>query len=105
MTEHEASAEIVGTIMKLAQNLGMEVVAEGVETEHQRDKLKALECEFGQGYHFAKPMGKDAAEAFYLRGLQQAATLQEVKERNTTLSLTTTAAPQLEHGNSAALHF
>jgi diguanylate cyclase (GGDEF)-like protein len=64
MSEHEGTAEIVRTIMKLAQNLGMDVVAEGVETEQQRDQLKALECTFGQGYYFAKPMDRDAAEAF-----------------------------------------
>ncbi|MFL6211702.1 MAG: putative bifunctional diguanylate cyclase/phosphodiesterase [Pyrinomonadaceae bacterium] len=64
MTEHEGTAEIVRTIMQLAQNLGMDVVAEGVETEAQRTQLRALECTFGQGYYFAKPMDSDAAEAF-----------------------------------------
>jgi EAL domain-containing protein (putative c-di-GMP-specific phosphodiesterase class I) len=66
MTESEGSAEIVRTIMKLAQNLGMDVVAEGVETEGQRAQLRGFECEFGQGYFFSRPMDVDAAEALLL---------------------------------------
>jgi diguanylate cyclase (GGDEF)-like protein len=70
MTESEGTAEIVRTIMKLAQNLGMGVVAEGVETERQREQLKALECEFGQGYYFAGPMDWEAAEAILMNCFQ-----------------------------------
>jgi diguanylate cyclase (GGDEF)-like protein len=66
MTESDGTAEIVRTITKLAQNLGMDVVAEGVETEGQRAQLSAFECEFGQGYYFARPMDSEAAEAFLL---------------------------------------
>jgi diguanylate cyclase (GGDEF)-like protein len=63
MTESGGTAEIVRTVMRLAQNLGMGVVAEGVETERQREMLRALECEFGQGFYFSRPMDGDAAEA------------------------------------------
>jgi EAL domain-containing protein (putative c-di-GMP-specific phosphodiesterase class I) len=66
MTESDGTAEIVRTITKLAQNLGMDVVAEGVETEGQRAQLSAFECEFGQGYYFSRPMDGDAAEALLL---------------------------------------
>jgi EAL domain-containing protein (putative c-di-GMP-specific phosphodiesterase class I) len=66
ITESDGTAEIVGTIMKLAQTLGMDVVAEGVETEQQREQLRALECESGQGFYFSGPMDSDAAEAFFL---------------------------------------
>jgi diguanylate cyclase (GGDEF)-like protein len=66
MTENDGTAEIVRTIAKLAQNLGMDVVAEGVETESQRAQLSAFECEFGQGFYFSKPIDSDAAEAFLL---------------------------------------
>jgi diguanylate cyclase (GGDEF)-like protein len=62
MTESGGTAEIVRTVMRLAQNLGMGVVAEGVETERQREMLRALECEFGQGFYFSRPMDGDAAE-------------------------------------------
>jgi diguanylate cyclase (GGDEF)-like protein len=71
MTESEGTAEIVRTIMRLAQNLGMDVVAEGVETERQREQLKALECEFGQGYYFSKPMDGGVAEALLLSRFEQ----------------------------------
>ncbi|MBE9178053.1 EAL domain-containing protein [Oculatella sp. LEGE 06141] len=47
---------IVRTIMTLAWNLGMEVVAEGVETPKQLAQLRALQCEYGQGYLFSKPI-------------------------------------------------
>ncbi|HVF56048.1 MAG TPA: EAL domain-containing protein [Pyrinomonadaceae bacterium] len=66
ITESDASAEIVRTIMNLAQHLGMDVVAEGVETEQQSMQLRALACEFGQGYYFSKPMDRDAAESLFL---------------------------------------
>jgi diguanylate cyclase (GGDEF)-like protein len=72
MTESEGTAEIVKTIMTLAQNLGMGVVAEGVETELQREQLKALECEFGQGYYFARPMDDDDAEELLRSRLKEA---------------------------------
>lgn len=48
--------EIVQTIVMLARNLNMKVIAEGVETEAQLEKVKELDCEGAQGYLFAKPM-------------------------------------------------
>ncbi|MFB2921265.1 EAL domain-containing protein [Aerosakkonema funiforme] len=47
---------IVQTIISLAHNLGMDVVAEGIETKEQLEKLKDLGCEFGQGFFFSKPL-------------------------------------------------
>ncbi|PSF38438.1 diguanylate cyclase [Aphanothece hegewaldii CCALA 016] len=49
-------AQIVRTVVMLGHNLGLEVVAEGIETEEQMRSLLALNCEFGQGYFFAKPL-------------------------------------------------
>jgi len=49
-------AEIVQTILALAHDLGMKVVAEGIETDEQLSKLKLMECEYGQGYLFTKPI-------------------------------------------------
>ncbi len=51
--------EIVRAILTLARNLGLEVVAEGVETNRQLEVLKDLECERGQGFLFAAPMAFD----------------------------------------------
>lgn len=47
---------LVRAIANLAQNLGIDVIAEGVETEEQSIKLQALGCHRGQGYFFAKPL-------------------------------------------------
>ncbi len=55
--------EIVRTIVALAWNLGMDVVAEGVETNKQMHQVKSLKCEFGQGYFFSKPLDSKTAEA------------------------------------------
>jgi diguanylate cyclase (GGDEF)-like protein/PAS domain S-box-containing protein len=55
------SAEIVRTILTLAHNLKMSVVAEGVETSAQIKQLRNLGCEYGQGYFIHRPM--PAAEA------------------------------------------
>ncbi|MDQ7834797.1 MAG: EAL domain-containing protein [Humidesulfovibrio sp.] len=52
---------IVRTIVSLAHNLGLDVVAEGIETQRQRDFLADLSCEFGQGYLFSKPLPQDRA--------------------------------------------
>jgi diguanylate cyclase (GGDEF)-like protein len=47
---------IVKTIIVLAHQLGRQVIAEGVETADQLTILRALGCEYGQGYYFAKPL-------------------------------------------------
>ena len=56
------SAEIVRAILLLAHNLKMDVVAEGVETVEQLAQLRALDCEYAQGYLFAPPLDAEAAE-------------------------------------------
>ncbi|OCQ91746.1 PAS fold family protein [Oscillatoriales cyanobacterium USR001] len=48
--------EIVQTIVMLAHNLGMDAIAEGVETAEQLALLKLHNCEYGQGYYFSKPL-------------------------------------------------
>ena len=57
------TAELVKTIIALGHNLGMNVVAEGIEEDSQAQKLQALQCEYGQGYLFAKPLPTEEAEA------------------------------------------
>jgi diguanylate cyclase (GGDEF)-like protein/PAS domain S-box-containing protein len=62
MSEDSENVEIVRTIVSLAQNLGMNVIAEGVETKEQLASLRKLGCENGQGYLFSKPVDARAAE-------------------------------------------
>jgi diguanylate cyclase (GGDEF)-like protein len=57
-------AEIVEVIVMLARRLGMQVVAEGVESATQASRLVMLRAEFGQGYHFSYALNVPAAEAF-----------------------------------------
>jgi diguanylate cyclase (GGDEF)-like protein/PAS domain S-box-containing protein len=54
-------SEMVRAIVALAHNLGMDVVAEGVETAEQSEELYALGCEYAQGFYFSRPV--DAMEA------------------------------------------
>ncbi|MGC1482946.1 MAG: EAL domain-containing protein [Candidatus Acidiferrum sp.] len=56
MLNNSESREIVKTILSLGSNLGMQVIAEGVETAEQANELKSLGCEFAQGYLFSKPL-------------------------------------------------
>jgi len=63
MNADSKNAEIVRAIVALARNLGMEVVAEGIETAEQLTTLRTLQCPYGQGYLFAKPLEAQAATA------------------------------------------
>jgi diguanylate cyclase (GGDEF)-like protein/PAS domain S-box-containing protein len=54
--------EIVRTIVMLGQTLGMDVVAEGIETEQQLTLLQQLQCKCGQGYFFSKPLPVNEGE-------------------------------------------
>jgi EAL domain-containing protein (putative c-di-GMP-specific phosphodiesterase class I) len=59
--------EIVRAIVMLARSLGMEVVAEGVETAVQLAQMRAIGCEYGQGYFFSRPLDSEAATALLRR--------------------------------------
>ncbi|MBF2025454.1 MAG: EAL domain-containing protein [Oscillatoriales cyanobacterium C42_A2020_001] len=54
--------EIIRTVVMLARSLGMDAVAEGVETAEQLAHLKELQCESGQGYFFSKPLDSKRAK-------------------------------------------
>jgi predicted signal transduction protein with EAL and GGDEF domain len=64
MEEQSDNAEIVRTILVLAHNLGMDVIAEGVETEEQLALLRKMNCQCGQGYLFSKPADPVVVEKF-----------------------------------------
>jgi diguanylate cyclase (GGDEF)-like protein len=61
--EAAENIEIVRTIVSLAENMGMEVVAEGVETLSQLSQLRKLKCQYGQGYLFSRPIDAEACTA------------------------------------------
>jgi EAL domain-containing protein (putative c-di-GMP-specific phosphodiesterase class I) len=62
------NSEILRTVIMLAKNLRMRVVAEGIETESQLSLLQNLGCDYGQGFLIAKPKGKEETEKLlYLR--------------------------------------
>lgn len=67
MVESRQNGEIVHTIVKLAQNLKMQVIAEGIETVEQFEQLKDLGCEYGQGYLISKPLEAAAASKYLSR--------------------------------------
>ena len=60
MTQGDQPMQIVRTIIELARVLGMDVVAEGIETCEQYRLLRQLGCRFGQGYLFARPLTVEA---------------------------------------------
>ena len=64
MQNNREKNEIVRTVLLLAENLGFQVIAEGVETIQQAEQLEMLNCDFAQGFLYSKPVS--AAEALKL---------------------------------------
>ncbi|MDE1464155.1 EAL domain-containing protein [Spartinivicinus poritis] len=71
VTKNEKDASIVKTIIAMAHSLNMSVVAEGVETQEQRDFLVANKCDLIQGYFYCKPQPVDKFEEFVHNFSQQ----------------------------------
>jgi len=65
--EASEDIEIVRAIMSLAENMGMDVVAEGIETLGQLGKLRTLNCQYGQGYLFSRPVDADSVTTWISR--------------------------------------
>jgi diguanylate cyclase (GGDEF)-like protein/PAS domain S-box-containing protein len=57
-----AESPLAQAVLGLGRALGMRVVAEGIERDEQHTRLSELGCEFGQGFHFARPLPPDAVE-------------------------------------------
>jgi diguanylate cyclase (GGDEF)-like protein len=70
MEEGTENAEIVRTILSLGSNLGMSVVAEGIENEEQLSRLRELGCTYGQGYLFSPPLASEDAQALIERDVR-----------------------------------
>jgi diguanylate cyclase (GGDEF)-like protein len=80
MTSDHSDAIIVRSTVELARNLGLHVVAEGVETAEHWEQLRACGCHTAQGYHLARPMAGDHYTAW-------------MRERHTPSTTTSTTRP------------
>lgn len=65
--EHGEDSEVLQTVISLAKNLKMRVIAEGIETLPQLAVLQNLGCDYGQGYLLAKPKGREETEELLYR--------------------------------------
>jgi len=72
MRDEASSEKIVRAILTLGRDMGLDVVAEGVEDKELAARLAALGCQMGQGYGFAKALKAPEAEAFLAASLKQA---------------------------------
>ncbi|MDJ0588895.1 MAG: EAL domain-containing protein, partial [Pleurocapsa sp. MO_226.B13] len=70
MKQGAKNIEIVNTITILAHKLGMNTIAEGIETEEEKEILQGFNCEYGQGYFFAKPLSKEDATELFVKQTQ-----------------------------------
>jgi diguanylate cyclase (GGDEF)-like protein/PAS domain S-box-containing protein len=64
LTVQGGNQEIITSIISLAKSLNFDVIAEGVELDHQLDQIKGLDCQFGQGFLIARPMAPGAIDAW-----------------------------------------
>ena len=56
MDEASKSSALAGAIVAMSRSLGIETIAEGIETEEQAVRMRSVGCAFGQGYAFAAPL-------------------------------------------------
>jgi diguanylate cyclase (GGDEF)-like protein len=69
-TDNMRGREIVSSVVKLAKNLGIDVVAEGIEDKEQLAFLQDINCDLAQGYYFAKPLRKPEFEKRLCKGAE-----------------------------------
>jgi diguanylate cyclase (GGDEF)-like protein len=63
LDRESVSGCLAGTIVRMGQSLGLSIVAEGIEHAEQADALRLLDCDYGQGYYFARPLPPEAMTA------------------------------------------
>jgi EAL domain-containing protein (putative c-di-GMP-specific phosphodiesterase class I) len=68
VTTDARNAPVVRAAVRLAHELGIEVITEGVETEAQARFLVSAGCEYAQGYHFSRPVNAERATELLRRG-------------------------------------
>ena len=58
MSRSEKSNQIVKSLVNLSHDLGMDVVAEGIETENEAELMRQYKTEYGQGFYFSRPINE-----------------------------------------------
>jgi diguanylate cyclase (GGDEF)-like protein/PAS domain S-box-containing protein len=76
LTRDDEQARIIETIILLGKNLGIDVVAEGIETDEQLERLKSIHCQQGQGFLFSRPI-----EGESIRAMIRTGSVDETEER------------------------
>ncbi len=71
MAINNHSLSIIKAVLQIAKSLGLQIVAEGIETECQRQLLETLGCQLIQGYLIAKPLPAVEATEFISRHADQ----------------------------------
>ncbi len=71
MGEGNNETNIIQAIVMLSRRMGVNVIAEGVETANQFQALKSLGCEYGQGYYVSKPLVSNETKLLMLKSLQE----------------------------------
>ena len=69
MSESSEGEALVHALVQLGKALGLETLAEGIETQPQLERLQSEQCDLGQGYFFARPMEAAAAGEALAAGL------------------------------------
>jgi EAL domain-containing protein (putative c-di-GMP-specific phosphodiesterase class I) len=70
LQKDQESLEIVQVIIDLARSLGLEVVAEGIESRQQYERVRAMRSDYCQGYYLSRPVALDTAETMIAEGRQ-----------------------------------
>lgn len=65
MQSGDRDLALIEAVMAMSRTLGLRIVAEGVETAEQADRLRLMHCDYGQGYRFAPPLVAAAMEAAF----------------------------------------
>jgi len=68
MTPDPRTSGVVRAILNLAEGMGIEAIAEGIETVQTADLLRELRCGYGQGYLYSRPVDAQAARALLGQG-------------------------------------
>jgi EAL domain-containing protein (putative c-di-GMP-specific phosphodiesterase class I) len=69
----QTDVAVLAAILEMARALGLQTVAEGIETREQLDQLQALGCDLGQGYFLARPMDAAQVPGYLEPGAERAA--------------------------------